>query len=149
MKSIVSIGMLVLALSLCNLMGRRSVNNSNSNTSRTENSNASALEHAPPPPANKPTPVLTWAGVLNGKAIKLVQPVYPPIARPAHVSGEVRVQVVVDEEGNVILAAPESGHPLLQAAAVAAARQSKFTPTISAGKPVKVTGVVVYNFVEQ
>ena len=155
MKSIIAIGMLMLALSLCNLMGRRSANSSNSNSSATEttsaqNSNAPSWEQAPPPPpAKKPTPVPTWVGVLNGKATKLVQPTYPPIAKSAHASGEVRVQVVVDEEGNVILAAPESGHPLLLAAAVVAARASQFTPTKLAGQPVKVRGEVVYNFVAQ
>lgn len=154
MKSVFAVGMLVLALSLCNLMGRRSTNNNNRNASGTETNSAetstanSAASQPPPPPAMKPTPVPTWVGVLNGKAIKLVMPPYPPIAKSAHASGEVRVQVVVDEEGNVILAAAESGHPLLHAAAVMAARQSKFTPTKLAGQPVKVRGEVVYNFVE-
>jgi|SRR5215468_7360034 len=150
MKSSIAIGMIVLALSLCNLMGRRKANNSNSKTSSTENSNASALEQAPPPmPAKKPTPPPISAGIVNEKAIKLVQPPYPPIAKSAHVSGRVTVQVFIDENGDVFFAAALSGDPLLQAAAITAARQSKFTPTTLAGKPVKVTGVVVYNFVAQ
>jgi TonB family protein len=61
----------------------------------------------------------------------------------------VRVQIVIDENGNVISAAPVSGHPLLQGAAVAAARSSKFTPTKLSGMPVKVSGVIIYNFVAQ
>jgi protein TonB len=56
------------------------------------------------------------------------------------------VQVLVDETGNVISAHATSGHPLLQAAAVAAARQAKFAPTSLMGEPVKVTGVLSYNF---
>jgi len=146
MKSILAIGMLMMALSLCNLMGRRNAHISNSNSSSTETTRP---ENSNPSAEKKPTPVLTWAGVLNGKAVKLVQPTYPPIAKSAHASGEVRVQVVVDEEGNVILATPESGHPLLLAAAVVAARASKFTPTKLSGQPVKVRGEVVYNFVAQ
>ena len=59
------------------------------------------------------------------------------------------VQVLVDESGNVTEAHPVSGHPLLQAAAVAAARQAKFTPTKLSGQPVKVKGVVTYNFVAE
>ena len=51
------------------------------------------------------------------------------------------VQVTVDENGYVISAHAVSGHPLLQAAAVAAARQAKFPPTLLMGEPVKVTGV--------
>jgi protein TonB len=61
----------------------------------------------------------------------------------------VTVQVTVDEEGNVISAHAVTGHPLLQGAAVAAARQAKFAPTKLSGQPVKVMGVIVYNFVAQ
>jgi TonB family protein len=85
-------------------------------------------------------------GVLNGKAISLPKPAYPPIAKQAKASGTVVVQVTVDEQGNVISARPVSGHPLLQAAAVAAARQAKFSPTKLSGKPVKVSGVIRYEF---
>ena len=88
-------------------------------------------------------------GVLAGKAIRLVQPPYPPMARSARVSGQVQVQITVDEEGNVIDAEAISGHPLLHGAAVAAARASKFTPTKLSGQPVKVTGILSYNFVGQ
>jgi protein TonB len=106
---------------------------------------------APPPPPPKPTPPKApiSGGVLNGKAIRLVQPPYPAIARSAHASGQVKVQIVIDENGNVISASPVSGHPLLQGAATAAARQSKFTPTKLSGMPVKVSGVIIYNFVAQ
>ncbi len=108
------------------------------------------LEDAPPPPAAKPTPHAPISGgVLNGKAVHLVTPPYPPIARSAHASGAVQVQVLIDENGNVIAAHAVSGHPLLQAAAVAAARASKFTPTKLSGQPVKVNGVIIYNFVAQ
>lgn len=96
----------------------------------------------------KPKPTIA-GGVLNGRAVHLVQPAYPPIARQAHASGTVIVQVVIDESGSVISAHAISGHPLLQAAAVSAARQSKFTPTKLSGQPVKVTGVIKYNFVSQ
>ena len=87
-------------------------------------------------------------GVLNGKAISLPTPEYPPIARQAKASGTVVVQVTIDENGSVISAHAVSGHPLLQAAAVTAARQAKFSPTLLMGEPVKVTGVIVYNFGE-
>lgn len=85
-------------------------------------------------------------GVLNGKAISLPQPPYPPIAKAAKASGTVIVKVLVDQNGNVVSASAVSGHPLLQAAAVAAARGAKFTPTKLAGEPVKVNGVINYNF---
>jgi TonB family protein len=85
-------------------------------------------------------------GVLNAKAITLPKPVYPPIAKTAKASGTVVVQVVVDENGNVVSARAVSGHPLLHAAAVVAARGAKFTPTKLSGKPVKVSGTLTYTF---
>jgi TonB family protein len=87
-------------------------------------------------------------GVLNGKAVALPKPVYPTIARAAHASGTVVVQVLIDEEGNVVSAHAVSGHPLLQAASVAAAREAKFLPTTLSGQRVKVTGVIQFNFIE-
>ena len=105
----------------------------------------------PPPEAPKPTPPRApiSGGVLNGKAISLPKPGYPPIARAAHASGTVVVQVLIDENGNVVSAHAVSGHPLLTAVAVGAARQAKFSPTKLSGQPVKVTGVIQYNFVAQ
>ena len=99
----------------------------------------------PPPTPRKPPPIIS-GGVLNGKAISLPQPPYPPVAKAARASGTVTVQVTIDEEGKVISATAVSGHPLLRAAAQAAARQARFTPTKLSGQPVKVTGVVIYNF---
>ena len=108
------------------------------------------IKDEPPPPPPKPTPHAPISGgVLNGRAIHLAQPPYPPIARSAHASGQVVVQVLIDENGNVVAAHATSGHPLLQAAAVNAARSSRFSPTKLSGQPVKVNGVIIYNFVAQ
>jgi TonB family protein len=113
-----------------------------------------ASEEPPPPPsaavrpANTPSEGLTISGgVLNSRAVSKPQPAYPPIAKAARASGTVVVQVLVDETGSVVTAKAVSGHPLLQPAAVAAARNAKFTPTLLSGKPVKVSGVLTYNFV--
>jgi protein TonB len=103
----------------------------------------------PPPPAPTPPRAPISGGVLNGKAISLPKPAYPAIARTAHASGTVVVQVVIDENGSVISAHAVSGHPLLTAVAVAAARGARFSPTKLSGQPVKVTGVITYNFVAQ
>jgi Ca-activated chloride channel homolog len=85
-------------------------------------------------------------GVLNGRALRLPKPSYPPTAQRMHVVGAVNVEVTIDENGKVIAAHAVSGHALLREAAVAAARQAQFTPTILSGKPVQITGVIVYNF---
>jgi len=86
-------------------------------------------------------------GVLNSKAISFPQPIYPPEARAARASGPVNVQITIDEYGGVLAARAVSGHPLLQAAAVNAALQARFSPTFLMGEAVKVTGVLVYTFV--
>jgi TonB family protein len=112
-------------------------------------------DDAPPPPKPSPkeekpkVPTVVSGGVINGKAVRLVQPPYPPAAKAVHAGGSVNVQVLIDEQGNVVSATATSGHPLLRAAAVQAARASKFSPTQLSGQPVKVNGVIVYNFVAQ
>ena len=109
-------------------------------------------EEPPAPPQPTPTPATRprgpiSGGVLNGKAISLPRPAYPAIARAARASGTVTVQVMVDESGRVVSARAVGGHPLLQQAAVQAAHGARFAPTQLSGQPVKVTGVITYNFV--
>lgn len=89
------------------------------------------------------------AGVVNGKATFLPKPFYPAEARAIKLSGEVKVQVLIDEQGNVVSAKAESGDILLRGPAETAARASKFSPTTLSGQPVKVTGVIVYRFVAE
>lgn len=102
---------------------------------------------APPPPPPKPKPKTISGGVLNGKATSLPKPAYPPAARAVRASGAVAVQVLIDENGRVVSASATSGHPLLRNAAVSAARGARFSPTMLSGQPVKVTGIITYNFV--
>lgn len=112
-------------------------------------------EENEPPPAPKPKPTpppvpkTVSGGVVNGKAVNLVKPPYPPAAKAVRASGTVNVQVTIDENGNVISASAVSGHALLRGAAESAARSSKFSPTMLSGQKVKVTGVIVYNFAAQ
>jgi TonB family protein len=105
----------------------------------------------PPPPvaaARMPKPLLkpVSGGVLNGKAINLPKPNYPPAARSARASGVVVVEVVIDETGKVIAAKATSGHMLLKQAAVEAAKGARFSPTLLSGQPVKISGEINYNF---
>jgi len=93
---------------------------------------------------NLPKIIRKSGGVLQGQAVRRVEPIYPPPAR--EVSGAVVVEVTIDEEGYVISATPVSGHPLLKEAAAAAARGWKFQPTKLQGVPVKVIGTITFNF---
>ena len=105
----------------------------------------------PPPPAPKPAPpvpkVVKISVVLNSKALKLPKPIYPQMARTIRLSGTVNVQVLIDESGKVIQAKAISGHPLLVVEAQRAAMQALFSPTTISDQPVKVSGIITYNFV--
>lgn len=103
----------------------------------------------PPPVAVKPEPrkpVTQTKGVVNGYAVSLPKPVYPPSAVAINVTGNVNVQVLIDEKGNVVSAKAVTGHFMLKAEAERAAWKAKFKPTYLSDEPVKVTGVIVYRF---
>jgi protein TonB len=85
-------------------------------------------------------------GILNGKALSLPSPVYPEMAKRSRAGGLVEVEVVIDITGKVISAKATKGHALLLMAAEQAAKQARFTPTLLSGQPVKITGVITYNF---
>jgi len=93
-----------------------------------------------------PKKVNVSGGVLQGTALKKVQPAYPPVAKAAKASGVVQIQITVSEEGKVIATNVVSGHPLLRDAASQAASQWEFKPTELAGVPVKVQGILTFNF---
>ena len=92
--------------------------------------------------------VVQTLGVVNGRASNLPKPNYPAPARAIGAQGKVSIQVLIDETGNVDSARAVDGHPLLRGAAEDAARRARFTPTLLSGVPVKVTGVIIYNFVK-
>jgi protein TonB len=112
------------------------------------------VKTAPPPvmetrPSKPPVAKTITKGVINGIATHLPKPVYTAIARAARASGIVTVQVLIDEQGKVISARALSGHSLLLRESVQAAYQARFTPTLLSNQPVKVSGVITYNFVLQ
>ncbi len=108
--------------------------------------NNAKVEEAAPSSAELTPRAPISGGVLNGKAISLPKPDYPAEAKAAGAEGVVIIQVMIDEQGNVMEARAVSGPRMLQEPSVNAARQAKFSPTLLQGEPVKVTGVLVYNF---
>lgn len=106
------------------------------------NSNTDTLEA---PNANGPGHAVS-GGILNDKAKSLPQPAYPAAARAVKAAGVVNVQVTVGEDGKVVSATAVSGHPLLRAAAVAAAKKAEFEPVLLSKRPVSVSGVITYSF---
>jgi TonB family protein len=83
----------------------------------------------------------------KGKLIEAPRPIYPEEAKAKKVEGQVSVEIVIGEDGNVISARPVSGPELLQGAAKDAAMKARFEPTVVEGKPAKVTGTMTYKFV--
>ncbi|HEY5884262.1 MAG TPA: TonB family protein [Pyrinomonadaceae bacterium] len=109
------------------------------------------VEMPDPPPAAPPQPtpvkILRISRVLNSQATYLPKPVYPPIAKQIRQQGTVTVLVLIDESGNVVSAKATSGPPLLAREAEKAALHARFSPTVLSDRPIKVSGVITYNFV--
>ena len=102
---------------------------------------------APPVRPDVPKkPTIISGGVVNGKAVNLVKPSYPAMAKAVRAGGDVNVEVVIDEKGSVVSAKAVSGHPLLRDSAEKAARSSRFSPTMLSNQAVKVSGIIVYRF---
>lgn len=88
-------------------------------------------------------------GVLNGKAVSLPRPPYPSNVRIIRGSVRVPVVVTIDETGKVINARARPGNVERQFLSMAeqAAKKARFSITYLCGEPVRVTGIIVYNFV--
>jgi TonB family protein len=97
-------------------------------------------------PGKEPGPQRVSGGVLAGRAIYVVSPSYPAMAKQAGIEGSVVVEVVLDELGMVACARSISGHPLLREAAETAAWRWTFSPTLLEGTPVRVIGTITFNF---
>ncbi len=91
-------------------------------------------------------PKTVSGGVLNGKALALPAPPYPPAAKAVRAFGAVSVQVLILEDGTVYSASAVSGHPLLRRSSEIAACSSRSSPTQLQSQPVKVSGIITYNY---
>ncbi len=100
-------------------------------------------------PSSQGPTFLSEGGILNGKALRLPKPEYPEQARNAGVVGMVVVQVTINEQGKVVRACAMRGPQLLWLTSERAAYLSEFAPTKLNGTPVKVTGVITYNFLRR
>ena len=123
-----------------------------------KSSTMSGMSAAPPPPPPPPPPpqsagaaspmrVRVSGAGQEANLIKKVDPIYPPLAIQARISGQVRFAVIIGKDGNVLNVQLVSGHPLLVAAAVDAVRQYVYRPTLLNGNPTEVVTQVDVNFV--
>lgn len=87
-------------------------------------------------------------GIINGSAILLPKPEYTKQAQDSCAGGQVQVEVLVGENGNIISAKAISGDEILHDSAARAAKKAKFAS--SGHIPfIKVKGIIVYNFVPE
>ncbi|HKP67678.1 MAG TPA: TonB family protein [Pyrinomonadaceae bacterium] len=85
-------------------------------------------------------------GSLISYATKQQAPVYPPAAKSMRTSGVVKVEVTINETGDVSEVHTTTGPGLLQTAAKDAIRKWKFKPFVRDGQPVKAVGFINFNF---
>jgi TonB family protein len=81
------------------------------------------------------------------KRVKMVQPVYPKIARQARVEGTVIIEAKTDEQGNVVDTRILRSIPVLDQAAIDCVKQWKYEPMVVDGKPRKVLFTVTVRFI--
>ncbi len=117
-----------------------SVNKTNPNEAKTETQ--TTANNTDLPKTNKPLAV----GSLLEYVTQKVNPTYPPAAKTVRMSGVVKVNVVVDEEGKVAEVQKTTGPQMLQRAATDAIRKWKFKPFIRDGQPTKAAGYISFNF---
>jgi len=125
-------------------IGARAENLANGVTAGGGAGATTASSPPPPPPAQR-----IGSQVAQANLVRRVAPVYPPLARAAHVQGVVLLQTSIDKTGQVADVSVLSGHPLLNDAAVEAVQQWTYQPVLLNGQPVDVVTTVTVNFVLQ
>lgn len=110
---------------------------------KTEPKTETKTEAAPTQP-NDGSPLNV--GSLVSYATRQSPPTYPPAAKTVRATGVVKVEVTIDENGEVAEIGKTSGHAMLQAAAKDAVRKWRFKPFTRDGQPVRANGYVSFNF---
>jgi protein TonB len=75
-----------------------------------------------------------------------IQPIYPVIARAAHISGSVVVEAVISKAGTIESFHVVSGPEMLRAAALDAIRPARYRPFLLNGEPTEVQTTITVNF---
>ncbi len=99
-----------------------------------------------PPPKVAMQRVRVSSGVVAGNLLTKVTPVYPPIAKQAHISGQVVLQAMISKQGTIEHLTVISGHPMLTQSAIDAVSKWRYKPYILNGEPVEVDTTVTVNF---
>ncbi len=94
--------------------------------------------------ANRPLSISS--GVSAGMLIAPIRPVYPAIARAAHVEGTVVVEAIISRAGTIESLHVISGPMMLQSAAIDAIRAARYKPYRLNGEPMDVQTTITVNF---
>lgn len=105
-----------------------------------------AVVQLPPPPPEPVAPIRLHSGMKAPVKIADMPPIYPVIARNAHIQGVVILEAVLDAKGRVESVRVLRSVPTLDQAAVDAVQQWRFTPALLNGQPVPVVMTVTVNF---
>jgi protein TonB len=92
--------------------------------------------------AAAPKTVKISGGVMVGNLLLKTQPVYPPIAKAARVSGTVVLQATISKTGSIENLKVVSGPAMLQQSALDAVRSWRYRPYLLNGEPVEVETTV-------
>ncbi len=97
-------------------------------------------------PTSGPQRIRVGASVAAAQIEQQVPPVYPALAKEAHVSGTVVLHAVIGKDGALLKLDPVSGPPMLLASAMDAVRQWRYKPTLLNGQPVEVDTTIAVVF---
>ncbi len=104
---------------------------------------AKAATVAAPAPAPRRIPI---SSLEQGTPILRVEPVYPPLALKARISGVVKLEGIIGIDGRIKELKVLGGHPMLVKAAIDAVAQWLYRPTVLNGQPVEVVAPITVTF---
>jgi TonB family protein len=113
---------------------------------------SSATDNVPPPPpapsglVSSPDRIKVGGNVQSAMIVSKVPPVYPNLAKSAHVEGVVKLAVVIAKDGTIQEIHSLGGPALLIGAAMDAVKQWVYRPTLVNGEPVAVETTIDVNF---
>jgi len=71
---------------------------------------------------------------------------YPPVARAAHIEGNVVIKAIIGTDGSVVQAQIISGHPMLSREALLSVSKWRYQPVLRDSSPVEVATAVTVEF---
>jgi protein TonB len=101
----------------------------------------------PSRPASVQVRPFRTSNMLEGSLVRRVQPVYPSMAKLAHIQGPVVLAAVISKAGTIDNLRALSGHPMLIPAAIDAVSQWRYRPYILNGEPIEVETQITVNFI--